>query len=70
MATKLAALIHFRADVPESLARAAIDSIADVLEVPKDFDFVDGKMVVTEGDARDYVREYDDEFGGPVWYIP
>lgn len=68
MATKLAALIHFRDDVSEEEARLALERIEHVLNTPFEYDFDAGAPVETS--VGDYVRSYDDEWGGPVWYIP
>ena len=67
---RLAALIHFREDVSDEEAREALEKISGVLSLPTDYDIVDGKMQYKKGSAGDYVHSYDDEYGGPVWYIP
>ncbi len=51
-----AALVYFRDDVSTEQAEKALRNIADVLN--------------TDGDPGDLVREYDTEFGHPVFYIP
>jgi hypothetical protein len=63
MAVKRAALIHFADHVSLEEARAALESIGAVLETP--FSYPPEDLT-----AGDYVREYDPEWGGPVWYIP
>jgi hypothetical protein len=62
-----AALIHFREGVTDAEARKALEKITDVLEVPYVWNNGFGQPNSTVGD---YVNEYDDEYGGPVWYIP
>lgn len=62
---KRAALIYFKEGVTDEEARAALESIENVLHDPRQFDRHHTTTLV-----GDYVQEYDDEYGGPVWYIP
>ena len=59
-----AALIYFKADVSQAAAEKALRLIADVLEAPAAY------PDPGTGDVGDYVREYDIDYGEPVWYIP
>ncbi len=65
---KLAALIYFKADVSEADARKAIEQISRVLEKPYEWDFDTNQLKETV--VGNYVEEYDDSQGSPVWYIP
>ena len=56
--TRVAALIHFRDDITHEQAQKVLRRIALELDAPY------------TGDVGDYVREYDADDGGPVWYIP
>lgn len=73
MATKRAALIHFEDHVSEEEAREALEAIAHVLKKP--FRSTFGMDVAEAAElppvtVGDFVREYDDDWGSPVWYIP
>ena len=65
---KRAALIYFEDHVTDEEAREAIDSIARVIKAPLEYD--SEKRVMLKKTVGEYVQEYDDEYGGPVWYIP
>ena len=65
---KRAALIYFEDWVTDEEAREAIESIANVIKAPVEYDYK--KQVGIKKPVGEYVEEYDDEFGGPVWYIP
>ena len=70
---KRGALIEFADHITDSEARYALKTIAHVLKEPYRSDF--GLSVAEiaerpEPSVGDLVREYDDEWGGPVWYIP
>ena len=70
---KHAAVVPFKDGVSEEEARAALESIADVIELPycsgfgKTIAETAGRAGVTVGD---HVKAFDDEWGTPVWYIP
>ena len=70
---KHAALIPFKDGVSEEEARAALESIADVIELPYCSGF---GLTIAEVAERaevavgDHVKAFDDEWGSPVWYIP
>ncbi len=65
---KRAALIYFTDEVSDEEARIALEKIANVLETPRDYDWETGKY--KDSSVGDYVQDYDDDIGGPVWYIP
>lgn len=65
---KRAALIHFEDHVSTEEAQAALESIANVLKTPFDYDWEAKELKATS--VGNYLEEYDDEYGGPVWYIP
>ena len=54
---KHAAMIYFKDDVSKERAAKALRAIADVLETGDD-------------DPGCSVREYDGDYGHPIWYIP
>ena len=54
-----AALIHFKDGVSTEQAEKALRRIHEFLEA-----------CPVSGDVGDYVREYEADYGGPVWYIP
>ena len=56
--TRRAALIHFRDDITHEQAQRVLRRIALELDAPY------------SGDVGDYVRTYNPNEGGPVWYIP
>tara|TARA_Y100000296_G_C5056276_1_gene197445 strand:+ start:351 stop:533 length:183 start_codon:yes stop_codon:yes gene_type:complete len=53
---RLGAVIVFKADVDKDEAVALLEKIVDDL--------------ATYWEPKDLVHEFDDEMGGPVWYIP
>lgn len=59
-----AALIHFRDGVSTEQAQKALRLIADVIEAPSNY------PDPGTGDVGDCVKEYEADYGGPVWYIP
>ncbi len=70
---KHAAVVPFKDGVSEEEARAALESIADVIELPYCSGF--GQKVIdaaerAEVTVGDHVKAFDDEWGTPVWYIP
>jgi hypothetical protein len=65
MAQRLAALITFDDSITYEEAREALESIGHVLVEPHNF--TEDPTPPTVGDL---VRSYDDDFGGPVWYVP
>jgi hypothetical protein len=66
MATRLGAVLVFREGVSKADAEAALACIQKFLEPSYSFQPSSG-YVQTPVPA---VREYDDDIGGPVWYIP
>jgi hypothetical protein len=57
MAKRLGVVLVFRKDVTAEEAQRLIQELCD-------------SAVVDRKAANTQVREYDDEYGGPVWYIP
>ena len=81
MAKRHGAVLVFKEGVTPSKAASALKKIADVLDLPKEsFRTVEvgrnrnGQRRVAFRPApfkmADKVHEFDDEYGGPVWYIP
>lgn len=79
---RLGAVIVFHPDVDKEHAAAALERIRRVLDIPetaRDY-ILDGKrspagpvMHVEEvpfSIEKHMVEEFDDKYGGPVWYIP
>lgn len=75
------AVLVFKKGVTPAKAAKALAKLADVLDVPEDTPLLvtgrvrkDGTQVATFGCKpfafKDLVEEFDDELGGPVWYIP
>ena len=69
-------VIVFKPGTTPEEAVKALEKIADVLDFPE---FVyDYKLSATEGDQRvrrpskliDFIHDFDDKLGGPVWYLP
>lgn len=77
---RIGTVLVFREDVTPEQAAEAVAKIADVLDLPEEtYDWQtsngDGTGRVLGHTKRPYelidgIHEYDDEMGGPVWYIP
>jgi hypothetical protein len=76
---QLGSVIVFKPHVGREEAAKALESIADVLEVPeRSFDMVpvgdpnDRRVNMKERpfEFGDYLNEFDPSWGGPTWYIP
>lgn len=65
MAQRFGAVVKFKPGTTREEAAEALRKIADVADLPEAF---------FEDDAADpadrAVHEFDDSWGGPVWYIP
>tara|TARA_Y100000310_G_C20569762_1_gene757393 strand:+ start:675 stop:929 length:255 start_codon:yes stop_codon:yes gene_type:complete len=83
--TRHGTVLVFREDVTPAEAARALERIRDVLSLPDfSYDIVPtGEMVEVQGitkerhttqersfDMADMIQEFDDDMGGPVWYIP
>jgi hypothetical protein len=79
MAKRLGTVLVFKEGVSKEEAAQHLARIAEVLDLPKSVtDYVPigppgGRRV--KGVQRafkvpDIINEFDDEYGGPVWYIP
>jgi len=80
MARRNGAVITFKYGVSREEAIAALRTIKHLLDVPAEItDY--SKTEVRDGQrwaipvkrpytGKDLVKEFDDEYGGPVWYIP
>jgi len=71
-------VLVFREGISKAEAAAALEQIADVLELPDTtptYEYAEGSRRVTKMGSRpfmmaDKIQEFDPEWGGPVWYIP
>jgi hypothetical protein len=75
MTIRYGALLKFADGVSRSEAIAALKSIKHLLDLPEGGDYEptgDGrvKWVAAPLKGTDIVKEYNDEHGSPVWYIP
>lgn len=69
MAKRFGAVLQFKEGVERAEAVRALRQLKDLLDLPDTvFDYETGKSRPITG--KDIVREYDDNMGGPVWYIP
>lgn len=75
------ALLVFKRGVTPEQAAAALESIREVLDLPAETtEYTDDQRAAGRFRAvrpsrrpfemRDKVSEFDDDWGGPVWYIP
>jgi len=77
------AVIVFKQDCPPEQAAAALERIADCLDLPEEvteYEFTpesEGRATQQVAGSHqrpfkmaDKVQEFDDQYGGPVWYIP
>ncbi len=81
MADRIGSLITFKAGVTNAQAAAALERMSDVLDVPEmTTDYVTvitppgecnrAVPIETPFEMSDIISYWDDEMGGPVWYIP
>ena len=72
---RLGAVLTFKSHVSKEEAVKALEKIADLIDLP------DKSYEIIEKDGRNSyeacpfkiehkVNKFDDEYGGPVWYIP
>lgn len=69
MAKRIGTVIKFHSGVTRDEAIAALKSIKHLLDVPAtvyDYKTKTNRQLL----GKDMIHEYDDEYGGPVWYIP
>lgn len=59
---RVGSVIVFKEGVNRQEAAEALLKIKDVIELPQD-----GNSLLS---ALDCIHKFDDEYGGPVWYIP
>jgi hypothetical protein len=73
---RIGTVLVFKKDVSPEEAAKALEQIREVLDLPeKSFkmEILPGKRCRTHEvpfTMPDKIEEYDDEYGGPVWYIP
>ncbi len=65
MSERIGTVIVFKEGVTEGEAAEILMSIQDKIEI-----HCFPKTTNTYRAAREMVRTFDDEYGGPVWYIP
>jgi hypothetical protein len=76
MAKRLGSVIVFKKGVTKEQAAKALASLAEVVEFPeRSFTYPSVgpkkvKLVEVPFTHEHAVHEYDEEYGGPVWYIP
>lgn len=76
MTTRYGSLLKFAEGVTREEAIAALKTIKHLLELPEGGDWVrdeatnSAKWVARPVTGKDMVKEYNDEYGSPVWYIP
>lgn len=69
--TRHGAVLVFRKGVTPEQAAAALERIRDVIEVPPAVrDWTRESAPSRPFRMADKVHEFDDEWGGPVWYVP
>ena len=66
---RLGVVLVFHADVTKEEAAAALAKIADVVDEGEWYPASKNHPAKAK-DFEARVQEYDDEYGGPVWYIP
>ena len=64
MADRIGAVIVFRADVDKKEAANILDGIKELLDLGQKIGNNDWEKIVNS------INEFDDEWGGPVWYLP
>lgn len=80
MAKRCGAVVVFKDGVTQAEAIAALKTIKHLLDVPTEItdysktEIRDGQRwavpVKRPYSGKDLVKEFDNEYGGPVWYIP
>lgn len=86
MSQRIGTVLVFKEGVSPEEAASALQQIADVLDLPSEvtvYEYADGRNTdnstrggrVTGSHKRPYnyqdsLHEFDDEFGGPTWYVP
>lgn len=64
MADRIGAVIVFRAYVGKKEAAAILDGIKEFIDLNQMIGQSDGEKI------NNTINEFDDEWGGPVWYLP
>ena len=75
---RIGTLLVFKPDVTKEQAVQALEKIKDLLDLPEEkIDYKRGrdhrtpcKRTVRPFKTADALNEYDDEYGGPTFYIP
>ena len=73
---RLGTVLVFAPEVTPEEAAKALEKIRNVLDLPQTSHNIvsngDGtcRMEATPFKMQDKIKEFDDEWGGPVWYIP
>ena len=73
---RIGTILVFKKEVTAEQAAAALEKIAEVLDLPEETNKLvelPGKMCTYETIPFEMVHKinvFDDEYGGPVWYIP
>ncbi len=84
MSIKYGTVLVFKRGVTKAQAAEALMKIRDVIELPepgsKRLEFPPGwpanaacaheNMIERPWKIQDEIEEFDDEYGGPVWYLP
>lgn len=61
--------IGFLLDTPETVSKPS-DEVQTALDAGSTVRYNPGQWIDVRFHHIDLVREFDDDFGGPVWYIP
>ena len=68
--TRLGTVLVFKEGATRTEVVKALESIRRLLDVPKVHGQWAGKRSGMVHSMHDEVHEFDDEYGGPVWYLP
>lgn len=64
MADRIGAVIVFRADMDKNEAAHVLSGIKELLDLDQKIGDNDWEKIINS------INEFDDEWGGPVWYLP
>ena len=68
---RFGSVLVFKAGITKAQATAALKKIEALLDLPsQSYVIRDHKYVVVPFTLDRNVNEFDDECGGPVWYVP
>ena len=70
MAHRLGIVLKFKPGVTKEQAAEALKKVADVAELPTHSTDPKTTRWVPIRSLMDVIEEYDDTYGGPVWYTP